>query len=124
VRLVGAVRLPACHAPITTMPNVSLADRQAQPFCGTCGAAMPWATRAQRALRMKALLGETGVDEVHRLAAVEAIDELVAADPDDEEAQVEAAGKLKTLLGRGFDAVLPVAQSLMTAVAKEALGLH
>jgi hypothetical protein len=115
---------PACQVPIATLPGVSLADRRAMPFCGACGEPMPWATRKDRAVRMKALLGGTGVDEVHRLAAAEAIDELAAADPDDDEAQAKAAGNLKRLLGRGFDLVLPVAQSLMTAAAKEALGLH
>jgi hypothetical protein len=114
---------PTCDAPISTVPRVTGASTRGMPFCGRCGSPMPWASRTARALRMKGLRGQTGVDDVHRLAAIEAIDELAAADPDDEEAQAEAGGKLKRALGRGFDIVVPVAQSLMTAAVKQALGL-
>lgn len=47
-----------------------------QPFCDGCGAAHPWATRAQRLYELQNILDQEEVDEADRLWIGEQLDRL------------------------------------------------
>jgi hypothetical protein len=112
---------PQCDGSIPNPPGDVFP--RARPFCGGCGAPFPWASRAERVGQLVTLLDQESLDDVTRLAAVEAINELAAAAPDDEEAQVESSKRIRDLTGRAWSFMEPVVQTLLTGAAKERLGL-
>jgi hypothetical protein len=110
----------ACKAPI---PRRGSPDDEPHPFCTECGSPFPWATREQRTGQLVALLEHEHLDDVVRLAAVEAIEELTAAEPDDEAAQSRLATRLRRLAPGAWDLMKPVLQSVLTEAARKQLDL-
>lgn len=113
-----------CGAPLKNPPRGAMVLPGHPPFCPSCGGPFPWATRDERARQLVTILEHEALDDATRLTAIEAIDELVEVDLNDEDAQVEAAERVRTTVGaRIFAFMTPVLQSVLTAAAKERLGL-
>lgn len=100
------------------------------PFCGTCGSPFPWASRSDRAGQLVALIEQEPLDAATRLAAEEAIRELSQAVTGDDAAdealvedQVKAVSRLRRLAPHAWEFLQPVLGSVLTATAKERLGL-
>lgn len=117
------VQCEGCSAPLAKPPWGSMAKPTDKPFCPRCGAPFPWARREQRVGQLVALLEHEHLDDVTRLAAVEAINELANTQPEAEEEQVVSAGRLRNLAPGAWRFMAPVLQGLISAGAKDKLGL-
>lgn len=114
----------SCTAPISSpssYPSIAMLDPS--PFCTVCGSPFPWATREQRTAQLVALLEHERLDDVVRLAAVEAIEELTSVAPDDEVAQTRLVSRLRRLAPGAWEAMKPVLQSVLTEAVKQGAGL-
>ena len=124
----GAPVIVACDVCKTPIPSsdpilASLANDDPHSFCTRCGSPFPWASREARAGQLVALLEHEHLDDVVRLAAIEAIEELMATEPEDDAEQVRLATKLRRLAPGAWEWMRPVLQSVMTEAAKQGIGL-
>jgi hypothetical protein len=93
-------------------------------FCWNCGVPYPWATREQRLGQLYNFIDEEDLDEAEHLAVVEQI--AVLSEPVDEvsdEDRVRAGQRLRGISPKVWEAALPILQTLLTAKAKQELGL-
>jgi hypothetical protein len=116
----------SCGAGIAGQMDGNPRDPQWEPagFCWKCGVPYPWATREQRLAQLYNLIDDEDLDEAERLAVVEQI--ALLSEPVDEvsdEDQVRAGERIKSLAPKVWEAALPILQSLLTAKAKQELGL-
>jgi hypothetical protein len=116
----------SCEAGIAGQMDGRPRDPAWEPagFCWKCGVPYPWATREQRLAQLYNVIDDEKLDEADRLAVVEQI--AVLSEPVDEvsdEDRVRAGKRVKSLAPKVWEAALPILQSLLTAKAKQELGL-
>jgi hypothetical protein len=116
----------SCDAGIAGQMDGRPRDPQWEPagFCWKCGFPYPWATREQRLAQLYNVIDDEELDDAERLAVVEQI--AVLSEPVDEvsdEDRVRAGERVKSLAPKAWEAALPILQSLLTAKAKQDLGL-
>ena len=124
VRACGSCEAPLLGGERFAQGGLKSAMKEPDPFCWDCGEPYPWATREQRLGQLYNLIDEEDLDEAERLVVVEQI--AVLSEPVDEvsdEQQIRAGERLRGLAPKVWEAALPILQSLLTAKAKEKLGL-
>jgi hypothetical protein len=116
---------PSCDALILgKVQGIPVLGWRPAVFCWSCGGPYPWATREQRVGKLYNLLDFEELDEAQRLTVIEHI--AVLTEPVDEvtdEQRVRAGERLRSLVPRLWEAGLPIIQSVLTAGAKQKLGL-
>jgi hypothetical protein len=100
-----------------------LGQRRPDPFCWKCGKPYPWTTREERILRLYSLSNyQPNLDEADCLTIQEQIAVLSAPKASDQE-RVEAGSVIKRLAPKGWEVMLPVLQTLLSAEIRRQLGL-
>lgn len=127
---------PTCGAPVVTTCDgcgAALAGARKKtvvpidrvmPFCFNCGSPQPWATREERAQHLQNLLEFQELDEATQLTLIEKLALLTSPlDEADEDERFKAAGLVRRLAPRFWDAGLPIIQSVLSAETKRKLKL-
>ncbi len=98
---------------------------QPESFCWECGEAYPWATREERVGKLYDLVDHEDLDEATLLTVREQIAVLSApVDEETDERRGRAMERLKGLVPKTYEAVLPVLQGLATAEMKKRFDLQ
>lgn len=119
---------PSCRAAVRGEPFIFSTDQQWRPadFCWQCGTPYPWAGRQAIVFDIQNRLDEEqGLSEGDRRALLERLDDLMET-PDTDAAstrQARALGALRRIAPMTWQAVLPAIQMLVTAKARQELGL-
>jgi hypothetical protein len=118
---------PNCNEPIQGRyhtPNVTnLAYKYIpKPFCGECGAALPWATRQQRLWELENILDQQDISEAQALLVREHLNSLRNGDLTDDE-QSDRWIRIKRLSPGLITAGRSIIESVATAAALKGLGL-
>jgi hypothetical protein len=120
------IECPACSSRLQGMRvGVVVFEWEPKPFCFKCGSPMPWATREQMALHIENLLDEQpDLQPGDRRALEEQLASFSETpDPATEKRQIAAAEKLRVVAPRVFQLAMPILQAVLTAEAKQKLGL-
>jgi hypothetical protein len=95
---------------------------EAESFCWACGMAYPWATREERVGKLYDLIDHEDLDEATLLTVQEQIAVLSApVDERTDEQRGRALERLKGLVPKAYEAMLPVLQGIATAELKRRL---
>jgi Uncharacterized protein conserved in bacteria (DUF2321) len=118
----------SCEAPILgavrVMPGLPNEMKEPDPFCWDCGEPYPWASREERVVKLFDKIDYEDLDEATLLTVREQIAVLSApVDEATDDERVRAGNKIMNLAPEAWKAMLPIAQSLLTAEVKRRLGL-
>jgi hypothetical protein len=115
---------PSCQSSIlgARVGSTNIPLRKPESFCWGCGEALPWATREERVAKLYDIIDFEDVDEATLLTVREQIAVLSApVDEETDERRGRALERLKGLVPKAYEAMLPVLQGIATAELKRRL---
>lgn len=104
---------------------LSIRSAEKPIFCDGCGAAHPWATRAERIFELENLLDQENLDEADRLFVHDRLRELREGEGLDEKRERQLWSQIRDRAGKFLKAepVQKIVETLVSAVVRHQLGI-